>query len=133
MAFIDFYLPIRHLHVSAVGASVTLFAARGIGVLTGRRWPMIRTVRWGSVAIDTVLLGAGVALWAMLGLNPIRNTWLGTKLVLLVFYIGLGSFALKRAHTRTAKAAFWVVSLLCAAAMIAVAIAHDPAVLWRWL
>lgn len=133
MALIDWYLPMRHLHVGAVGLSLTLFAARGAAVLAGRSWPMAALVRHGSVAIDTVLLGAGATLWAMLGLNPVRDTWLGAKLVLLVVYIVLGSFALKRASTRAAKAGFYVASLLCVLSMIAIARAHDPMVIWRIL
>ena len=34
----------------------------------------------------------------LLGLNPLHDTWLGAKLLLLLAYIVLGSFALKRAR-----------------------------------
>jgi uncharacterized membrane protein SirB2 len=131
MALAAWYLPLRHLHLGAVALSLVLFAARGAGVLAGQAWPMTALARRGSVAIDTVLLAAGATLWALLGLNPVRDTWLGTKLVLLVVYIVLGSFALKRAPTRAAKAGFYGASLLCVLAMIAIAHAHDPMVIWR--
>lgn len=133
MDLATWYLPLRHLHVGAVALSLTLFAVRGAAVLAGHTWPMRALVRHGSVAIDTVLLAAGVSLWALLDLNPVRNTWLGAKLVLLVVCIVLGSFALKRARSRAAKAAFYVASLLCVFSMIAIAIAHDPMVIWRIL
>ena len=131
MTLTDWYLPLRHLHLGAVGASLALFAARGLAVLVRQRWPMAPAARWGSVAIDTVLLTAVATLWALLGLNPLRDAWLGTKLMLLLAYIVLGSFALKRAPTPAAKAGFYVAALLCVAAMIAIARAHDGAAVWR--
>lgn len=131
MSAADWYLPVRHLHLSAVGMSLALFAARGAGVLMGAAWPMLSLSRHVSVAIDTVLLGAGVTLWTILGLNPWQQTWLGAKLVLLLVYIALGSFALKRARGRAAKAAFYAAALACVGAMVAIARAHDPAVLAR--
>lgn len=133
MALIEFYLPLRHAHQTAVAASLVLFAARGAAVLAGQAWPMRRGVRLSSVAIDTVLLGCGVALWVALGLNPLRETWLGAKLVLLLAYIVLGSYALKRARTQGARAGFYVAALACVAFMVSIAIAHHPAGAWRLL
>jgi len=133
MALIEYYLPFRHAHMTAVGLSLALFATRGAAVLAGQHWPMRRWPRAASVLIDTVLLGCGVALWAMLGLNPLHDTWLGAKLVLLLAYIVLGSFALRRAPTRRAKAAFYVAALLCVAFMVSIAWAHHPAGAWRLL
>lgn len=127
----DLYLPLRALHLTAVACSLGLFAARGAGVLAGAAWPIAGWVRRGSVAIDTVLLAAGASLWAVLGLNPIRDTWLGIKLILLLVYIVLGSFAIKRAPTRAAKGAFYATALLCVLVMVAIARAHDPAIVWH--
>ncbi len=131
MALVDLYPLLRTLHLVAVGCSLALFAARGAAVLTGTPWPMTLLARRGSVAIDTVLLAAGAALWALLGLNPARDTWLGVKLILLLVYIVLGSFALKRAPTRAAKAGFYAAALLCVATMVTIARAHDAGVVWR--
>jgi uncharacterized membrane protein SirB2 len=133
MALIEFYVPLRHAHLAAVSISLVLFAARGSGVLAGHQWPMHRGVRWTSIVIDTVLLVCGVALWAALGLNPVRDSWLGIKLALLLLYIGLGSFALKRAKSHRAKAAFFAAATLCAATMLSVAWTRHPAGLWRGL
>lgn len=133
MALIEFYVPLRHAHQTAVTASLLLFTLRGAAVLAGQAWPMRRGVRGVSVAIDTVLLGCGVALWIALGLNPMRETWLGAKLLLLLAYIVLGSYALKRAPTPQARAGFYVAALACAAFMVSVAIAHHPAGAWRLL
>ena len=100
MALIDYYLPVRQVHLTAVTLSLGLFAWRGLAVLAGQGWATTRPLRLASVAIDTVLLAAGATLWAMLGLNPGRDAWLGIKLLLLLAYIVLGAFALRRARTR---------------------------------
>jgi uncharacterized membrane protein SirB2 len=76
--------------------------------------------------IDTSLLAAGVALWLMLRLNPVRDTWLGAKLLMLVAYIVAGSFALKHGRTRFVRC----VSFGCAIALylliVSVAVTHRP-------
>lgn len=113
-------------HIGLVGSSAALFLIRGIGVFSGRAWPMGKACRRLSVAIDTLLLLAGVTLWWLLQLNPVRDHWLGVKLVLLLVYIALGSMALKRAPSLRAKMAFFAAALLCLAFMASIAIAHHP-------
>jgi|GEM_PF-3477431 len=56
------YAFIKHLHVLSVACSLALFAARWLGVLRQAPWPMRPRVRGLSVAIDTLLLVAGLAL-----------------------------------------------------------------------
>ncbi len=119
-----------YTHISLVIASVCLFAARGLGVLTGQDWPMRQVWRGLSVWIDTALLSAGGLLWYMLQFNPWHDHWLGAKLVLLVVYVGLGTYALKRAPTRAAKAVFYVAALLCIAFMASIALNHNPLGWW---
>jgi uncharacterized membrane protein SirB2 len=109
-----------------VGTSALLFVARGVGVLAGGAWPMRALVRRASVAIDTALLAAALALWAMLGLNPVRDAWLGSKLALLLVYIVLGTFALKRARTTRARLACFVLALAVLATMASVALTRNP-------
>ena len=106
---IEFYPQIKYVHVLMVLLSGALFALRGIGVLAGARWPQSLPVRWTSYAIDTTLLTAAMMLltilpWAMFG-----NGWLGTKVVLLVVYVVLGSLALKRGRTMRVRA-WWFAS-----------------------
>jgi uncharacterized membrane protein SirB2 len=117
-------------HIGFVIASVALFAARGLGVLTGQRWPMRQAWRGLSVWIDVGLLSAGGTLWYLVQFNPWHDHWLGAKLVLLLVYIVLGSYALKRAPTRAAKAAFFVAALSCVAFMASIALSHNPLGWW---
>lgn len=133
MELIAHYHSIKSAHLWLAGCSVSLFAARGLGVLAGARWPMSAPARRGSVVIDTLLTAAGVTLWLLLHLNPLRDAWLGSKLLLIVAYVVLGSFALKRAASRGGKAANFAAALACVGAVAAIAIAHDPAAPLKWI
>ena len=112
-------------HRWLVGLSLCLFALRGLGALRRQDWIMRRGVRRASVAIDSLLLTAGVSLWVLLRHNPLYESWLSTKLTLLLLYMVLGSFALKRASAGT-RPAFLLAALLCSGVMVAIARTRDP-------
>lgn len=132
MSLIAWYPQLKHAHIALVAASGTLFALRGVAVLVGARWPMHRAVRIASVAIDTLLLSAGALLWWLLHLNPfLRDHWLGAKLGLLVVYVVLGSYALKRARGTVKRAAFLLASLIVFATMLSIALTRHPLGAWR--
>jgi uncharacterized membrane protein SirB2 len=76
------------------------------------------------------LLTAGVGLWMLLAYHPLQQTWLGVKLVLLVFYIVLGSFALKRGRTRVQRLLFFAAALAVVLLMVGIALARHPAGWW---
>jgi len=120
------YAEIKLAHIALVASSGTLFAVRGAAVLAGRRWAMVKPLRVASYVIDTLLLTAGATLWALLALQPLRDAWLGTKLVLLVVYVVLGSVALKRGRTPAARAAAYAAALAVFLFMVSVARAHHP-------
>jgi uncharacterized membrane protein SirB2 len=124
------YPLLKSAHMTLVGASVLLFVLRGVATLAAARWPMNPAVRWTSVVIDTGLLLAGVTLWWMLGMPLTGQAWLGVKLLLLPVYVVLGSFALKRARSRAARAVFFGLALATVAYMVAVAVAHHPLGPW---
>lgn len=118
----------RSVHLSSVVLSLSLFAARGLGVLGGGRWPLSRPVRQASVAIDSVLLAGGVMLWMARALDPLgTDAWLGLKLALVVLYIVLGSVALKRGRTAATRRAAFVAAIACAGLIVGIARAHHPA------
>ena len=119
------YAQIRDVHVAAVIASGLLFCTRGALALA--RWPNVMhpVLRYGSMAIDTLLLAAGVTLMFVIRQYPFVDGWLTMKLVLLVVYIVLGTFALKRARTQGARATCYLLALATFAYIISVAIAHD--------
>ena len=126
MSLAEFYPLLKQAHVGLVTTSGALFALRGAAVLLGARWAMKKPWRIASYLIDTGLLTAGVALWALMSLNPVRDTWLGTKLALLLIYIVLGSLALKRARSPHGRQASYLAALAVFLFMASVARAHHP-------
>jgi uncharacterized membrane protein SirB2 len=122
----EFYLQIKWVHIAAVIASGVLFFLRGGAQLLGARWTMAAPLRYLSYAIDTVLLTAALMLATILHQMPFVNGWLTVKVLLLVVYIVLGSFALKRATNRRQQAICWIGALLVYGFIISVARAHSP-------
>ena len=124
---IEFYPQIKSVHIAAVMASGLLFFVRGASLHAGMKWAMAAPVRYLSYAIDTTLLTAALMLATMLHQYPFVHGWLTVKVLLLVVYIVLGTFALKRGSTRTIRVACWVAALIVYAFIISVARAHNPA------
>ena len=124
--FAVWYSHLKSAHVGLVLASGGLFAVRGALVLAQQNWAMARPWRMLSYGIDTLLLTAGVTLWAGLSLNPIASAWLGVKLLLLVLYIALGSLALKRARTPATRRVSYAGALAVYLFMASVAVTHHP-------
>jgi uncharacterized membrane protein SirB2 len=120
------YLEIKQAHIGLVMASGLLFSVRGAAVLAGQRWAMLPPWRWLSYGIDTLLLAAGVTLWAVLSLNPVQSPWLGVKLLLLLLYIVLGSLALKRGRTPLVRQLSYGAALATYLFMATVAVKHHP-------
>lgn len=130
---IEFYPQIKLVHVAAVLMSGGLFTLRGAAVLLGQRWAMLAPVRYLSYSIDTVLLTAALMLMTILHQFPGVHSWLTVKVVLVVVYIVLGTFALKRARTRQSRLVFFVAALLVFATVISIARTHSPLGFLLWL
>ena len=123
---IELYPQIKHAHIGLVMVSVALFALRGAAVQVGMRWPRSKPVRLASYAIDTGLLAAGLWLVAILPGGFFANGWLTAKLVLLVAYVVLGVFAMRRARSRAGRALCYVAALATFAMIYGIARAHHP-------
>ena len=123
---VEFYPQIKQLHVGAVFASGTLFLLRGLAVQAGAAWGMATPVRYLSYGIDIVLLTAALMLLTLLPAAVFANGWLWVKIGLLIVYVGLGTFALKRGRTARVRLASYVAALAVFACMYLVARTHDP-------
>jgi uncharacterized membrane protein SirB2 len=123
---IDFYPQIKLVHIIAVLASGGLFLLRGLAVNLGARWAMAAPLRYLSYTIDTVLLTAALMLATILHQYPFVHGWLTTKVLLLVVYVVLGTFALKRGRTKAVRVVCWLAALAVYAFIISVARAHHP-------
>ncbi|HEY0876943.1 MAG TPA: SirB2 family protein [Zeimonas sp.] len=134
VALLELYPQIRLAHIGFVVASGTLFTARAISTIAGARWSASKAARRASWLIDTGLLAAALLLLYVLRLNPFVVPWLAAKIALLLVYIGLGTMALRRAHSTTSRIAWSIAALACFAMMVSIARAHDPlGVLRGWI
>jgi uncharacterized membrane protein SirB2 len=123
---------VKTLHLSSVALSYGLFFMRGIWVL---RASTVMRQRWVKIAphlIDTMLLGSAITLAVMLGISPLTAPWLAAKIIALLLYIVLGTFALKRGKTQQAKLAYWLAAQAVFFYIVLTAWAHDP-MPWRAL
>ena len=123
---IEFYPQIRHAHIGLALLSGGLFALRGLMLLAGMRWPNAAPVRYFSYTVDTALLTAALMLLTILPGALYANGWLAVKLVLIVLYVVLGVFALRRGRTRGVRAACYVAALLVFAQVYLIARTHHP-------
>jgi uncharacterized membrane protein SirB2 len=123
---IEFYSQIRWVHIAAVFASGGLFLVRGAARQVGAGWVMAAPLRHLSYAIDTVLLAAALTLCVTLRQYPFVHGWLTAKVLLLVVYIVLGSYALKRGRTAAIRLGCWLAALATYACIISIARAHHP-------
>lgn len=127
----EHYSLIRLVHVTAVFASGGLFALRGLGLnLLNLGWMMAAPLKYSSYLIDTILLVAAILLAGISRQYPFVDIWLTTKVLLLLLYIALGSFALKRGRTRTMRVICWISAMAVFCYMIGVAQTRSPFV---WL
>jgi len=122
---IEFYPQIRQVHIFIALLSGTLFALRGAFLLGGARWPLALPVRWISYSVDTALLTAALMLVTVLPGTVFANGWLVAKVTLVVTYIVLGVFALKRAKTWQTRLICYFGALTVFAAIYAVARTHQ--------
>lgn len=124
---IEFYSQIKLVHILTVLASGGLFLLRGLLLQSGRRGlAMAAPVRYLSYTIDSILLTAALMLLTILPGAMFANGWLTVKLVLLVVYIVLGSFALKRARSPRTRLASYLLALMVFGFMLGVARTHHP-------
>ncbi len=122
----EFYPQIKHAHIGLALLSGALFAVRGALLLAGLRWPNAAPVRYLSYTIDTALLTAAMMLLTILPGALYANGWLAVKITLLVVYVVLGVFALRRGRTQRTRLVCYVAALLVFAQIYFIARTHHP-------
>ncbi len=119
------YLYLKHLHMTAAGLSLLFFVVRAYWSVSGSPLLQAKLVRVLPHVIDTIFLGCGLALAAMLGAAA-SQPWLLTKIVLLLVYIGVGSIAIKYGRSPGRRAVAAVAAVLIFLYIVGVAIRHHP-------
>ena len=115
------YLALKNTHISLVTISFVLFNFRALLSICSHYHPSF-LFRIVVHAVDTLLLICGVTLAWMLALNPIEVSWLGVKIIGLVVYIALASFAVKYAKTQRSGIYGYILSQLVFGYIVLVAL-----------
>lgn len=118
------YLALKHLHTTAAGLSLVFFIIRAYWSVSESSMLQRKAIRIAPHVIDTVLLVCGLALAAQLGAAA-GQPWLITKIVLLVAYIIVGNFAIRRGKTRKSRALAALLAVLIFLYIVGVAIRHS--------
>ncbi len=119
------YLQILWTHIGCVIASGSLFFTRGCMMLAGLPAANHVALRRISVVVDSLLLAAAIALTIIIHQYPFVQAWLTVKVILLVVYIALGVFALRRGRTRAIRAICFVAALAVFLFIVSVAPTHN--------
>ena len=120
------YWPLKSAHLISLTLSISLFVIRGIWMITSPERLARRWVRIAPHVIDTVLLASAIGLTIVLRQYPFVHGWLTAKLVALVFYIVLGSIALKYGSTLRIRVIAFAAALTVFAYIVGVALNHHP-------
>ena len=120
------YLQILWTHIGCVIASGSLFFTRGCMMLAGLPAANHVVLRRISVLIDSLLLAAAIALTTIIHQYPFVQAWLTVKVLLLVVYIALGVFALRRGRTRAVRAICFGAAVVVFLFIVSVARTHNP-------
>lgn len=119
------YVLLKHLHVTSVVISVSLFVLRGTLELMARPWRQWRLLRVAPHVIDTVLLTSALWMAWRIGQYPFVDGWLTAKVLALLAYILLGMRALGKSTPQRQRLPFFVASLLCVGYIVGVALTRS--------
>ncbi|MAI65731.1 MAG: regulator SirB [Alteromonas sp.] len=124
------YLSVKHLHITFAVISICLFCVRYYWALSSSPQLQKTWVKIVPHCIDTGLLTLGVYLMVSLQFWPTEQPWLLTKLLALLAYILLGTYAIKRGKTLQIKRSMGIAAILVYLYMINVAISHNPFIIF---
>lgn len=117
---------VKYIHISCVFITYMLFFIRGIWMITDSNLLQRKWTRRLPPVIDTLLLASAIMLSVSIRQYPFVHAWLTTKVVALLFYIGLGMLALTYGKTKRIRIGSWGAAQLCFMYIVAVALTKDP-------
>lgn len=95
----QFYLPLRHLHLSLVVISVLFFITRAGLMFAGKSIHQQKWAKMTSRTVDTFLLISALILCTIINQYPFVDAWITEKVVSVIAYIILAYIALYQAKT----------------------------------
>ena len=120
------YVLLKHLHVTCVVISVSLFVLRATLELAARPWRQWRLLRVAPHVIDTVLLTSALWLAWRIGQYPFVDGWLTAKVLALLAYILLGMRAFGRKTPQAQRIPYFLSAMLSVIYIVGVALTRSP-------
>ena len=117
---------LKLFHVSCAALSISGFFYRGLLKFYAPQRLQRKWLKIVPHVVDTLLLASAIALMVQSSLYPTTQAWILTKIILLVFYIGLGLQTLRFARTRRAALLSFMLAILCFGYIVAVALTRQP-------
>lgn len=107
------YFLVKHIHLTAIAISLSLFILRFIWTL--RASPIMQQ-RWVKIlphAVDTILLASAVTLCFLISQYPFADAWLTQKLIFVILYIFMGLLTLKWARSAGMRWTGFIAAIAC--------------------
>jgi uncharacterized membrane protein SirB2 len=117
---------LKLIHVSCAALSISGFFYRGMLKFYAPQRLQRKWLKITPHVVDTLLLVSAIMLMVQESLYPTTQPWILTKIILLVFYIGLGLMTLRFAKTRRVALLSFVLAVLCFGYIVAVALTRQP-------
>ncbi|SEA25719.1 SirB2 family protein [Alkalimonas amylolytica] len=119
----EYYVPIKHLHMLFAYLTALLFIVRLVLDAVGKPGWRQTPLRFIPHINDSLLLLFALTLWFIGPWQLFAHGWLGLKIVLLFGYIAAGMVALKQSKPKGMRIGFAVLALVLLAAIFHLATA----------
>jgi len=124
------YQLLKFVHIVCAVATISGFLLRAYWMMTSADMLQRKLVSIAPHVVDTLFLLSGIAMLALLSLNPFTQSWLLAKFAGLVVYIVLGTIAIKRGPTLRIRVIASVSAVAVFVYIAGVALTRSPA---SWL
>lgn len=117
----DYYLVVKKIHMASAVLSFLGFILRGYWMMMGSRLLNAKLTKVLPHIVDTLLLATAIYLVMVSQMYPFAVNWVTAKVFLLIAYILLGTFALKRGKSKKVKIGAFILSVLTISAIFGIA------------
>ncbi len=120
------YMIAKHMHMTFVTISIIGFIVRGALAIGQHAIMQQRWLRIVPHINDTLLLVSAFYLAWFLQINPLHHSWLLTKIIALLVYIGLGTVVIKRKGSKLLQCLCYFAAVGVFIYIILVAVSKSP-------
>jgi uncharacterized membrane protein SirB2 len=122
------YVVAKHIHITCVALTGSLFLLRGIWALRQSAALQARWLRILPHLVDTALLASAVTMAVLSRQYPFVQDWLTAKVLALAVYIALGTIALKPGRGSAVRGSAFFGAIATFAYIVGVAITKRAAI-----